>query len=328
MKMNREKKFGDFGQHIREALRSAWEGLRTFAAGIARILTDLFGVLYYWQWNRKAGFKRALKAFSFGSVVLFSGLLLLEFTGEYFGADWLVHELRSLPISETTRLAIFLGAALFLVTHYHSELKKPEHEYSFVTKLLTAMSRQRSTTHDMTALEIFHALFEKAGVNHVSVYLPTDDKKKLRIAHAFPEVEDRSYYRELAIGEGVAGRVFQDQIPRYAVRLFWPNRLRHHKYCIYLPHAQRFMLEEHEDQQTGRVSFKLVERKVDAHIFETDDPKRLLFSSFLSVPILEPNTGECLGVLNFDFERPAALDAIDVTMASVFGRWFGFEISA
>jgi hypothetical protein len=326
--MNRENKFGDFGQHIREGLRSAWNGLRAFSAGVARIFEDLIGVFYYWQWNRKAGFKRVLKTSSFGAVVFFSGVLLLEFTGEYFGADCLVQKLRSLPISETTRLAIFLGAAVFLVSHYRAEFKKPEHEYNFVTKLLTAMSRQRTTTHDMAALGIFHALFERAGISHVSVYLPTDDKKKLRIAHTFPDVKDSSYYRELIVGEGVAGRVFQDKIPRYAARLFWPNRFRHRKYCIYLPHAQRFMLEKHEDQQSGRVSFRLVERKVDAHIFEADDPKKLLFSSFLSVPILEPKTGECLGVLNFDFERPGGLDAIDVTMASVFGHWFGFEISA
>jgi len=32
--------------------------------------------------------------------------------------------------------------------------------------------------------------------------------------------------------------------------------------------------------------------------------------------------------LNFDFDKPGRLDAVDITMASVFGRWFGVEIES
>lgn len=316
----------EFGHHIRQGINSARDGLRTFVLGVAKVASEVSGFVYYWQWNRKARFKRAARAISFAVVVFSSAILLVEAGGEYYGAEGLVFRLKSLPVSETTRLAIFLGSALFLVVHYRSEIRKPEHEYNFVTRLFSAMSRQRNQSDPMAALPIFHALFTKAGVKHVSVYRPTEDGKMLRIVATFPQESDPSYSQELAVGRGVAGRVFKDKIPRYVARLFFPNGMQRTGYCIYLPHAQKFVLEEHTGQ-SGRLALRLIEQKVEAHIFETDNRRSLLYSSFLSVPIIQPQTGECLGVLNFDFDKPGCLDSVDVTMASVFGRWFGLEIS-
>ncbi len=325
MSDHQDERETDFGQHIRQGLKSAKAGLQTFIFGMGKVGRDIAGFVYYWQWNRKAKFKRGLRTLTFAVVIFQSGILLLEATGDYFGAERLVHWLKLLPVSETTRLALLLGSAVFLVVHYRSEISKPEHEYNFVTRLLSVMSRQRVGPSDVAALEIFHALFAKAGVKHVSVYRLTEDQQKLKITAVFPPEENLSYFQELPVGKGVAGRVYKDKTPRYAARLFFPARPQHCKFCIYLPHAQRFVLEQYEEK-SGRFAFRLIERKVDAHIFEADDRTRLLFNSFLSVPILHPKTEEIMGVLNFDFDKPGHLDAVDVTMASVFGRWLGVEM--
>ena len=160
-----------FGQHIRQNLGTAGAGLLAFFSGMGKAGQDTVGLVYYWQWNRKTQFKRILRKLSFGVVVFSSGILLLEAAGDYFGADQLVEWLRSLPVSETTRLAVFLGAAVFLVLHYQSEIRKPEHEYIFITRLLTVMSRQRAQNDTAAVLAIFHALFEKAG-NTPCFHLP------------------------------------------------------------------------------------------------------------------------------------------------------------
>jgi hypothetical protein len=327
MSDHKDERDTDFGGHIRQGLSSARDSLQTFFAAIARVASDLAGFIYYWQWNHKAKFKRVARTLSFAVVVFQSGILLLEALGDYFGAERLVHWLKLLPVSESTRLSFFLGAAVFLAFHYHSEMTKPEHEYHFATRLLTAMSRQREGKDDNATLGIFHALFTRVAVRHVSVYRPTEDKLSLRITAVFPSEKDLSYYQDLPIEKGVAGRVFSDQAPRYAARLFFPIRFRRSKFCVYLPHAQRFVLQQYKEA-SGRFAFRLIEKKVDAHIFETDDRSKLLFNAFLSVPILHPKTGESLGVLNFDFDKPGRLDAVDVTMASVFGRWFGVEIES
>lgn len=313
-----------FGGHIRRNLGAAQIGWQTFLSGIGKVGQDAAGLIYYWQWNSKAKLKRWLRTLSFAIVVFSSLILLLELAGEYFGASRLLFWLKSLPVSERVRLIMFLGSAVFLVVHYQSEIRKPEHEYEFITRLLTVMSRQRAEGDDGAALAIFHALFARAGINHVSVYRLTEDGQRLRIATVFPVERDLFYPEELPVGKGVAGRVYKDKAPRYAARLFFPIRFRHRKFCIYLPHAQRFVLEK-DEEAPGRFVLHLIEKRVEAHVFETVDRTKLLFNSLLSVPILHPQTGESLGVLNFDFHKPGCLDAIDVTMASLFGRWFGVE---
>ncbi len=275
---------------------------------------------YYWTWVRNERMKRKIRLGAFIALLLFAGLLIIEFSAEYLGAERLAHLLKLSSMAEGTKLAIFLAAATFIVFHYHSEIKKPEYEFKFVISLLTLMSKREAA--DLDSLQLFHALFSKAGILNVSAYIHQDEQ--LKIHSNYPRQEGSKFLPELSITDSVAGSALADGAARYAPRLFLPNRWLGSTWCLYMPHALRFKF----DATTGAdgASFYQLNGppKVDRGVF-SGDRNNISFCSLLSVPIKLGKDG-CIGVLNFEFQPPGTLDAVDVVMASVYADWFGREV--
>lgn len=269
---------------------------------------------YYWTWVRKERFNRRVRLGSFIILLLSAGLLITEFAAEYFGAERLAHLLKMSPVSGGAKLAIFLGAATFILFHYHAEIKKPEYEFKFVVSLLTLMSKQREGA-EVDSLQMFHALFSKAGIANVSAY--THKENRLMIHSKYAGVAGSQFREELPIKGSVAGRALADGAARYAPRLFLPNKLLGQTWCLYMPHAFRFKFNTFY-QLAGPP-------QVERDVFIGD--KNITFCSLLSVPIkLGKDEDGCIGVLNFEFLLPSTLDAVDVAMASVYAGWFGREV--
>jgi hypothetical protein len=218
-----------------------------------------------------------------------------------------------------------LSAAVVLAFHYRSEMRKPEYEYDFITRLLTVMSKHKvAPESDLSSLEVFYTMFSRSSVAHVSVYLPEQDE--LVIKHVVPNENELAYYQKLRVGaicEGVAGLVYRDSRPRYVPRLFLPAKGKHR---FYMPHALAFKFSK-EQGVGSRFFVRLSEQKLNAFAFVSTDETHLPFASCLSVPVPDPATGTCLAVLNFDFHHPATLDVIDITMATIFGHWLGIEVT-
>jgi hypothetical protein len=306
-------------------VRDIVAALKALVRASVALFFTLIASFYYWQWSRKAKIKRATRTISFLVIILSSVIFLLEGTAELIGAKRCIEALSAIPLQGSVRLALFLSAALFILLHHRSEMKKPEYESDFIEGLLNAMSRKRSGTEEMKSLEIFHALFTRVNVSHVSFYELDNAKSKMQIKDVYPKTGlDASYYQDLMVGDGVAGRVYQDKVPRYVARLFLSKRFRKYRWC-YMPHALTFPLLETQGK-FKRVALKLKEGDLEADAVFSDDPNKLEFSSFLCVPILDPSGGDIIGVLNFDFSTSGRLNLVDITMASVLGRWFGLEL--
>ena len=285
--------------------------------------------IYYLLWGLKASLKGATVILAYGYMFLSALRFSLEGLAEWHGAKWCIEKLQGIPatwkwihISTGWRLSLFAAAAVFVVISSFEEMKKPKYESSFLEGLLDAMSQQRRGAGDWTSLQIFHALFTRRKVAHVSVYRFEKSTNKLHIVGVYPNNPGQSYYQDLDIGQGVAGRVYNDRMPRYVACLFLLPVL---KNWFYMPHAVRFQLSE--EKRSGRPSLKLRKGRIDADVVWSDDPKKFSFPFFLSVPILSASGAECVGVLNFDFAKPGHLNLVDITMASVLGIWCGLQLT-
>lgn len=292
--------------------------------------------IYFLFWSYKTELRRWFKIGSLGILSIFMLGLLLEVAAEIVGPQK-IHELilflgRHLPHGKLA-FVIFSMAVSFMVWHHVREAKKPAYEYTFVKSLLDFMEGRRPGRGDgkkppiSDALELFYLVFKRAGLEHVSIYTLEDAVLKIKKDHVFPQVLDDAFFVPLKIGEGVAGRVFEDTQPRYAPKLLFPFGRKKRLLNVFFPHAVKFIFRQLSVPGETLKRLELGDELLDFDIFKSPSAgKTLPFCSFLSVPLKSAKQDGCVGVLNFDFSKPDPLDKADIAMAVIFGLLLGAEM--
>jgi hypothetical protein len=228
---------------------------------------------------------------------------------------------------------ISLAAGVYLIVHHVIETRKPAYEYHFVNRYLRFSEKVRGTESTLEVsdlLQLFFHCFEKSKIAHIAVRRMSEDgwltvdRKEI-----YPKEEPNpTFFARLPRDKGVAGLVYKDRAVRYVPRLFFPFPRRHAALpSIYFPHAVKFDLKLKEEE-TELVMAKFDRDAfivgIDSHGKEAE--LKFPFLSLLSVPLLDHDKN-CVGVLNFDFERTDPLDRDDISMAAAIGRIVADEVS-
>ena len=294
--------------------------------------------VYFVYWNWKTPVRNALRRGSLWVLSLFMLFMVAEVASEFWHEELLQWLIESLHTYHEYALYVFIAAVVFVLWHHGHERKKPEYEYKFLQRLYETVEYSRQGTPSVVGvLEIIHSAFERSGIIHVSVHTLTvgGDGLEIRKEHVFPGTQDGDYFVSLKIGQGVAGRVFNDSLPRYMPRLFFPNwtwavpfhhavqlAFRTRKEGWWLKRAMRDAMEKLSGRKLKSHELELVPDGFNLNVYEGHGSKALLFRSVLCVP-LKTSAGRCIGVLNFDFDSTDPLDKGDIAMAIVFGVVIG-----
>jgi hypothetical protein len=222
--------------------------------------------------------------------------------------------------------ALFLIAVIYLVWHHYTEIKKPGYEFSFLRQLNRFMRDRDTNRSEETlipaALQVFHRVFANSHIERCSIYTLSDGGLVIPENYVYPRTAEQSYKINLKVGEGVAGLVCMDALPRYVPRLFFPFATwRKFLPSIPFPHAVKF-----EPRLNGEI-LELVNEDLDFYAFKNPNKAVPRFQSFISVPLKPVGVGECFGVLNFDFSKVDALDKSGIAMASVLGLLLADEVN-
>lgn len=217
---------------------------------------------------------------------------------------------------------LFVLAILYLLWHHYTESKKPGYEFGFVTQLNRFVSDHDKDLREENliphALKLFHRVFESYHIVYCSVYTFSDGKLIIPPPYVYPKSNGTDYSMTLNVGEGVAGRVYSDAMPRYMPRLNYPfTTPRKFPPTMSFPHAVKF-----EPHLRGE-DLELVDEDLDIFSFKEQAEGRHGYLSFVSVPLKCVETQKCYGVLNFDFRKNDPLDKAGITMASVLGLMLG-----
>ncbi len=274
-----------------EPLKEAWDSIQGAALWI------------YWIYLDKIRLFRLSVA----------GLLLISVVGltVQFGAHLAGVPVLLAPHHGATGVVFRLVVIFFLLYlswKHWKEAQRPRYEYD-LTKRLRAFfaSGFREASQDgipmrlSDALEAFHPLFERAKLSVMAVYFETDKKLTVSGNHVHPSMskeEMESYFPILSEGEGVAGLVYQDSLPRYM------------PWCSILgrPFRSALQFDFSKDDPIQRY---------EPQVFKIWPPGKAMFQSLLCVPLASP--GKKRGVLQFTFSKSRPLDTSDVTMAVVIG---------
>lgn len=291
--------------------------------------------IYFYVWSYKTEIRQWLKVSSLGILSVFMLGLFLEVAAESIGPQKIHEAFSSLGgyLHGTFAFVIFAIAVAYLLWHHIREAKKPGYEYTFVKSLCDFMEGRRpgressSRPSIIEALKLFHAVFERAGVAHVSIHTPEGEFLKIDPAHVFPPESDAAFFVPLERGEGVAGAVYADMKPRYVPQLYFPFGTRKQLLNMFFPHAVKFTFRQVDIPGRTLRSLELGDELVDANIFKPPTGREFPFYSFLSVPLRSVRQDGSVGVLNFDFSRPDPLDKADIAMAVIFGIVLGAEIA-
>lgn len=290
------------------------------------LLRFALGAGYLWLWSYKSDIRHRLKQSSLFVLVISTVLLAFECILEWMGAERLhrvlVAGLFGHKWLSTIETILFAAAVVFMIWHHRHESKKPAYEFSFVQRMRDlvesrfAEGEKASTTY---GLRILYSAFRRAGVQHVSFYSSDSTGTTLRINHSdvYPSNVPDSFFVSVAPGTGVAGRVYNDMLPRYVPRLRFAK--------LSFPHAVQFQYTE-EINQDGLAHLRLEYAEPELDAFTSPRQGLCPFRSFLSVPIKVADN-QCVGVLNFDFKRSDPLDKADISMAVVCGLLFGDVLS-
>lgn len=289
-----------------------------------------FVAAYFFVWSYKTAIRHLLKVTSLGVISLSTVRLLVEFAIEWRRSETfhVMGLLPSLTKSNNVLFVIFTGAVSYLVWHHYRESRKPSYEYRFVKQLAQFMQgRQkngnRTDTFIPLALQLFHRVFEHAGVRHCSVFRLKGSVLSIQPSHVYPHSDQLDYSVELKEGEGVAGEVFGDMMPRYVPRIHFPfSTKRRYLRTWSFPHALKFVPYE----EKGELEIGLGKDSLRFGKFREPEGGTWTYKSFVSVPVQSVATGERFGVLNFDFNKIDPLDKSDILMAVVFGLILGDEI--
>ena len=299
------------------------------------LLESIFVNFYFAYWSYKTLARTIFKYGSLAVVSLSTTLLTAEVLAESFGSkrvQQFVEYLSHNPIVRWVSIGVFVLAVGYLAVHHYKEAKKPNYEYTFVKRLCDFLEGSRGNRNEPArikgALEIFHSVFRRAGVTHVSIHRLNGNILEINPDDVFPPETNASFFVPLATGEGVAGLVYEDLKPRYVPRVFipdmrkrWPQRMR-----LFFPHAVKMAFEEEAIVGQFFKPLEIVDSDLDRKVFKLRE-KSIPFRSFLSVPLKCSGEHSCFGILNFDFIRADPLDKADIAMAVIFGRLLGDEMA-
>lgn len=279
--------------------------------------------LFFLAWNQKRKLRDILHYTSLAVISLSTVLLLIEVIAEYRGAETIVTALRGFEtVYGHFVFAIFVAGVLFMLWHHYEETQKPQFEYAFVLRLWEFMEgrRQGAPQPVRNVLEIFHGLFKKSGIAHVSIYRMQSGILKIDPQEVYPSVpaNDQDFYVDLPKGEGVAGHVYNDMKARYMPVLFLGP--------LFFPHAIDFEWQTTPLPGSTRPTFDLRDLDFELDVFKPSPSRQFRFRSFLSVPLRSSKSNGCVGVLNFDFDRLDPLEKRDIAMGMVIGLILGEEI--
>lgn len=229
------------------------------------------------------------------------------------------------PVRNYVLPALFVIAVLYLFWHHYSEIKKPGYEFAFLSQLNRFMRDREANENEQklipAALKVFHKVFEKSHIKRCSIYTVSKEGLVIPDTYIYPE-NAKGYQISLQVGEGVAGLVFKDALPRYVPRLFFPfTRLRSLLPSVPFPHAVKF------EEQVNGDTLELINEDLDFNAFKNAYKAEPLFRSFVSVPLKPIGVSQCVGVLNFDFSRVDALDKSGIAMAFVLGKILADEVN-
>jgi hypothetical protein len=309
---------------------------------VYRILRRILVVTYLGYWSFKSDLRhKYLKRGAFVFVSVPTVFLAFEVLGEIFRPK-LVHAIalhmsalvKSHPVLAGLAISPFIGAVAFLIWHNFHEAMSPGYEYIFARRLCeyiatclkTADRSREARLHH--ALVLFHSVFRRTRIAHVSIHSPDKGVLVIRREHVFPSEDDPKYFVKLLKGEGVGGKVFEDSNVRYVPRVYFPfarkvevqiGRKKPVPLSISFPHGIRFDYKTDATNGSGIMGLEFIEEEPEVNVFKPSDSDAIPFRAFLSVPIKESDKKECKAVLNFDFHKADPLNKSDITMAAVFG---------
>ena len=186
-------------------------------------------------------------------------------------------------------------------------------------EIIESRRRAPASPHEVRdILEIFHGVFKKCGVKHVSLYRLKDGILKIDRAEVYPPEPDDAFYVDLSPGEGVAGRVFADLKTRYMPRMTIGGRL--------FPHAVVFEWQTIPEGCDPHPTFEISDLDFEMDVYKPPESYKVPYRSFLSVPLKSTRKNGCEGVLNVDFDKKDSLDKRGVVMAMVIGLILADEI--
>ncbi|HEX8459687.1 MAG TPA: hypothetical protein VF656_20500 [Pyrinomonadaceae bacterium] len=285
--------------------------------------------IYFLVWGVKTKIRHAMKVGALFVLSISTVLLLVEVLLETTGSER-IHAFMSDPRLHTFHevlLGFFVIAVIFLVRHHYHESKKPGYEYGFVRQLSLFMQRRQREPGPVdelipSALELFYAVFKRAGVAHCSYYRMDGEALIMRGNSVYPFTDDPGYRLALKVGSGVAGLVARDGVTRYVPHVYFPfAKRRKWLPTLFFPHAVRLKFNHIEG------SAELEHIGFDVDVYERPASGEVLYNSFVSVPVKPVVTDQAYGILNFDFARRDPLDKSDIAMAALFGLLLGDEIA-
>lgn len=301
---------------------------REFQQDILGLFSYSFIATYFAVWHQKTKFRERLRKSSIFILILSTFFLGVEVTIEYIGSDR-VQEISSsssvaLPIPHIP-IFLFLGAVGFLIYHNFKESKKPEHEYRYVKQFsYFVFSRPSSEVIIdevvMTAIKHFYQVFDGIKIDRCSFYTLNGEEVGLQNQYVYPSTDNSNYNYKLRKGEGVGGKVCDDEKARYVPRLFLPMKRSKWSPLFFFPHAVKLGVEKRNG------SIKFTHAGIDTFAFTPPPDGNLPFKSIISVPVRSITEKKCYGVMNFDFVRYDPLSKPDIAMAMTFGLLLGDEI--
>jgi hypothetical protein len=265
-------------------------------------------VLYFFMWNKKKDTQSLIRPVAL-CVLSFSALVYgLELAAELLGREVLATNLEKFTSKTPIMIVAVFVAVVFLVWHAYEEARKPDYESLFVRGMhsLTELKQSRDKDSLKKALELFHSMFVRTGVAHVSVYTKNIGEPSISRTYVYPDEHEPPYFESLSIDppQGVAGNAFADLKTRYVpqLRLFGSP----------FPHAVAMA----HSGQNGTGSWEQ-----ELHVDQVKMPKgHVPYLSFLSIPLRLRGADKCVGVLSFDFKKKDPLDRDEIAKAIVLGH--------
>jgi len=295
-------------------------------------------VAYFWPWSYKTAVRHYLKVGSLVTLLISTITFLFDMSLEWIGTERLhkwfssdtTSELQGVlshfsPVKKYVLPALLITAVIYLIWHHYSEIWKPGYEFAFLSQLNRFMRDREANENEEAlipaALKVFHKVFKDSHIQRCSIYTVSNAGLVIPDPYIYPD-NVKGYQISLQVGEGVAGRVFTDGLPRYVPRLLFPfTRVGGLLPSIPFPHAVKF-----ESQVKGD-TLELGNEALDFDAFKNAYEAEPLFRSFVSVPLKPVGVSQCLGVLNFDFSAVDALDKSGIAMAFVLGKILADEVS-
>lgn len=234
----------------------------------------------------------------------------------------------------TTGILLILGLSVaYLTWHNVDEARKPGYEYHFARTVhsflleLRAAHQAKQPIPVSGALEFCHFIFVPFGIRSVSLHLPDSDILRIRREHVFPPPGANFSGTRLRLGEGLAGKVFNDPDLhiQYAPRMFYPFNRRYLGWLF--PHTLKLRFSRTPVPGSTIVLWEVGDEEINPNSFKFLQDSPIHYLSLLSVPVVSVTPKQLIGVLNLEFTKTDALDRAGIEMALGFALILGGEIA-